>query len=153
VKRGIGEIWRYTDRPPYKDIFNEGTTSVHVWKAVSIMRAVDEELHRHKNELAAVHLSRALLHVVFQDPEVRDFRRDDLTEEIVVEKARKVINAIFPRTLEYINEKHPNEYMGVFCKNAPKCKSLARVLMRARESTANSGVVSYTEQLDMLKDD
>jgi hypothetical protein len=52
VKRGISELWKQTDRAPYTDLFNEKLTSVHVWKAVKILRAVDEELQPHRNALA-----------------------------------------------------------------------------------------------------
>ena len=53
VKRAISEIWRYVDRAPYKDLFNEKLTSQEVWKAVLILRAVDDELQKYQDELAA----------------------------------------------------------------------------------------------------
>jgi hypothetical protein len=128
VKRGIGEIWRQTDRPPYIDLFNDSLTSVHLWKAVLILRAVDEELQKYRMDLTAVHLNRALLHIVFQDPRIRDFRRDSVTEKELLPLARAVINEIFPKAVAFIKNEHPSDYLGSFCKNAVKCKKLATAL-------------------------
>ena len=142
VKRAISEIWRRTDRSPYKDLFHDTLNSHHVWKAVLVLRAVDDELQKHKANLAAVHLNRVFLHIVFRDPRVREFRRDDFSESDLISWARTVIREIFPKCVQYIEQNHSKDYLGSFSKNAMKCKALATAV-----STANS---SDGEQMNWL---
>ena len=47
--------------------------------------------------MIAVHLNRALLHFVFRNPAIRDYRHDDAPEEQLLRSARDAINEIFPR--------------------------------------------------------
>jgi hypothetical protein len=128
VKRSIGEIWRRIKEPPYTTLFNKHLTSSQVWRAVLVLRAVDEELQKHAGSLVAVHLNRALLNIVFQDPCIRLFKNESSNSNEIVAKARIVINDIFHRAGEYLDEHHAKEYLGNFCKNAVKCKELSAAL-------------------------
>jgi hypothetical protein len=127
VKREISELWWKIDRPPYTDLFNEHLTSVRLWKSVRILRAVDEELQKLRRssapraDMIAVHLNRALLHLVFRDPAVRDFGRDDVPEEQLVMSARDAINEIFPKAADYIEQKHPYDYLVSVAKHLHLC--------------------------------
>ena len=44
VKREIGSIWADTDRAPYTEIFAHDLTGERLWRAVSVMRAFDEDV-------------------------------------------------------------------------------------------------------------
>lgn len=134
VKRGISELWRQTDRAPYTEVFNEALTSVHLWRAVLISRAVDEELQKFRSDLTAVHLNRVMLNMVFQDPRIRDFRRDAAIEADLITAARDAINGLFPRVVAHVRVHHPNEYLGSFCKNTDKCKNLVTALLPVKAS-------------------
>ena len=61
------------EKSPYIEVFPRSLTSIEVWKAVKIMRAVDDELHKLQSVdlprayLIAIHFNRAILHLVFRD--------------------------------------------------------------------------------------
>jgi hypothetical protein len=135
VKREIGALWADTNRAPYTDLFNDNLTSVSVWRAVLVMRAVDEELQRLKNsalfsaDLIAVHLNRLLLHLVFQDEALRSLRHDDADEAACLQAARDAAARIFPKMASYIEKAHPDNYLASLSKNLTKCDRLARVLL------------------------
>ncbi|MCS3764969.1 AIPR family protein [Bradyrhizobium centrosematis] len=149
VKREISELWWKIDRSPYTDLFNEKLTSVRLWKSVRVLRAVDEELQKLRRSTApradmiAVHLNRALLHLVFRDPAVRDFGRDDVSEEQLVVAARAAINDIFPKVAEYIEAKHPYDYLASFCKNREKCAAMSAALLKLKPVEVAGAQLSF----------
>jgi hypothetical protein len=145
VKREISELWWKTDRPPYTDLFNDSLTSVHLWKAVLVLRAVDEELQKLRRtsapraDMIAVHLNRALLNLVFQDPRVRSYRSDSIDEKQLIESARSATNDIFPKAATYVEEYHSADYLASFCKNREKCSDLELALTRPRAIMGTTG--------------
>ncbi len=153
VKREISELWWKIDRTPYTDLFNNDLTSVRLWKSVRILRAVDEELQKLRRstvpraDMIAVHLNRALLHLVFRDPAIRDYRRDDVLEEHLVQSARDAINEIFPRAAAYIEQKHPFDYLASFCKNREKCAAMAAALLTPGLVEASESQLSFFPEI------
>jgi hypothetical protein len=131
VKREIGVIWADTASAPYTDLFNENLTTSRLWRAVRVMRAVDEELHFLKASatprasLVAIHLNRIILHFVFQDPEVRRCFGTDKADSDIAVAARKATLPIFQKVSTYLEANHPNDYLAQFAKNTPKCEELA----------------------------
>jgi hypothetical protein len=93
--------------------------------------------------MIAVHLNRALLHLVFRDPAVRDFGRDDLPEEQLVMSARDAINDIFPKAADYIEQKHPYDYLASFCKNREKCAAMSAALLKQALVEAPEAQLSF----------
>jgi len=131
VKRNIGELWSSTTAPPYTTLFNDKTTSGDVWRAVQIMRGVDEELQklRHSSvpraDMICTHLNRVILNLVFQHETVRNWRDPKLSDGEVVSAARNTVSMLFNRVGDYIEENHEKDYLGVFFKNTDKCNALA----------------------------
>lgn len=131
VKREIGAIWADTEAAPYTEIFNENLTTVRVWRAVRVKRAVDEELHRLKSapvaraDLVAVHMNRVILHFVLQDPGVRRCFAADKNDDDIVTAARLVTQPIFYKVSAYLEANHESDYLAQFAKNTPKCEELA----------------------------
>jgi hypothetical protein len=131
VKREIGAIWADTNTQPYTDVFNDKLTSSQMWRAVLIMRAVDDELQKLRGseapraDMVGVHMNRLILHLVFKQPGVREFRREDLTDSEVVNSARTAVVPIFGQVARYLELEHPGEYYASLCKNLSKCEKLA----------------------------
>lgn len=131
VKRNLGELWSSTTAPPYTTLFNEKTTSGEVWRAVQIMRGVDEELQKLRESLVpradmiCTHLNRAILCLVFKHETVRSWRDPKLSDEEVVSAARKIVPPLFTQVGDYIEAFHKTDYLGVFFKNTDKCNALA----------------------------
>lgn len=145
VKRSIGEIWRKIEDKPYKAIFNDKLTSSQVWRAILVMRAVESELQKHHGELVATHMNRVILHIVFKFDGIAPFYKDQSTTDDLVAAAKKATIDIYPKIVAYINEHHPKEYLGNFCKNAVKCKQLTDAIL-----TNKSEIRSVEFRQDLL---
>ena len=144
VKREISSIWADTNKSPYTDLFNENLTSMSVWRAVLIKRAVDEELQKLKDgsvfnaDLIAIHLNRLILHLVFQDSTLVPLRHDGAEEVACIEAARAATKAVFVRVAEYIQRVHPDNYMASLCKNLTKCEALVKSLLTNQPPADNA---------------
>jgi hypothetical protein len=146
AKREISELWADITKAPYTDLFNSSLTSIHLWKAVQIMRAVDEELQKLRGssppraDLVGVHLNRALLHLVFRDPRIRAFRADRARESVLVSDARAAIKELFPKAAAYVEKIHSNEYPASIAKNIEKCNAMAAALTAPPEPVSSSPI-------------
>jgi hypothetical protein len=97
--------------------------------------------------MIAVHLNRALLHLVFRHPAVRDYRRDDVLEGDLVQSAREAINEIFPKAAAYIEERHPFDYLASFCKNREKCAAMTAALLKLGMVEASESQLSLFSEM------
>jgi hypothetical protein len=131
VKRNIGELWRDIQDKPYTDLFDEALTGVTVWRLVQVMRTVETELRTLRQaeviraDLIGVHLHRIILHLVFQDPQVKPLNHDDWEPDKLLEAVRGATKRIFPRVAEYLEQNHKTEYLATLAKNTEKCRKLA----------------------------
>lgn len=136
VKKEIGLIWADTEASPYTDIFNDKIGSAEVWRAVSMMRAVDDELQRLKSsglpraDAVSSHMNRVILYLVHQDPEVLTAFRAQSSDEEIVATARSAVEPLYRKVSAYLELNHANDYLAVFCKNAPKCEDVVRAVQR-----------------------
>jgi AIPR protein len=130
VKRNIGALWQDTTERPYTDIFTETLTGVTVWRLVQIMRTVERELHQLRQskavraDLIGVHLHRIILHLVFQDPNVKPLNHDDGDAEKLLEAVGEATHRLFPLVADYLEEHHKSEYLATLAKNTEKCRAL-----------------------------
>jgi hypothetical protein len=94
AKREIGILLADTTKAPYIELFNERTTSVRVWRAVVVMRAVEETLTKlrlsgdEKSGVIATHLNRAILHLMFSHPTMRKWKSNTVSEGDLAESAK-----------------------------------------------------------------
>jgi hypothetical protein len=138
AKRELGAMWADTMAAPYTDLFNESTTGERVWRAVRIMRAVDQELlelrrsNAPRAELVAIHLKFVILHFVWQDPDVKILRNQLLKEDDCVNKAKLATRVAFEEVAAYMERNHKDEYPASLSKNTARCEELARVLRPAK---------------------
>jgi hypothetical protein len=40
-----------------------------------------------------------------------------------------VVRTLFPKALAYIEARHPNDYLAVFCKNTDKCVAFGKAML------------------------
>ncbi|MGD9882724.1 MAG: AIPR family protein [Reyranella sp.] len=156
VKREIGEMWGRTDAPPYTDLFNEELTSLKVWRAVLVMRRVDEELqvlskseHIPRADMVAIHLNRLILHLVFRDADLRRLDHDECDIADLLRVAQMAAKEQFMRVAAYMETNHQSEYLASFSKNRVKCNTTVHALL-------SGSVVPVKDekpkgQLDLLK--
>ncbi|MCK1694580.1 AIPR family protein [Bradyrhizobium sp. 144] len=152
VKREIGSIWADTDAAPYTQVFPPDLSAERVWKAVGVMRITDEAIQvlrfspAPRADLVGTHMARIILHLVFQDPHVRQGYRSAGPFENAVEAIKACISGIFDRVADYIERNHPNDYLANFSKNSMKCEALAANLNKPPQAQDHQ-----TSLLDLLK--
>jgi hypothetical protein len=136
VKKEIGQIWADTESTPYTEIFNDRLGSSQVWRAVLIMRAVDDKLHRLKSsgvpraEAVSAHMNRVILHLVHSDPKVIERVEAQAVDDDVVNAARTAVEPIYRKVSAYLEKYHENDYLAVFCKNVAKCEDVVKFAQR-----------------------
>jgi hypothetical protein len=130
AKREVGGLWKDITRPPYTTIFNERTRARDMWRAVVVSRAVAKALldldnsQVERGDQIIVHGNRFILHLVFQDPEVRRYKDPALSEEEITKTATVATMRAFLNVAHAVNEKHGGAYLQPLFKNAYKCKEL-----------------------------
>jgi hypothetical protein len=150
VKREIGQIWADTETAPYTEIFNDRVGSAQVWRAVLIMRAVDDELQRLKSsglpraEAVSAHMNRVILHLVHRDQKVLERIHAQASDKEIVDAAREAVDPIYRKVSAYLEQYHANDYLAVFCKNNAKCEDVAGFVERGEPL---GGQTSFWEKL------
>jgi hypothetical protein len=153
AKREIGSLWADTDRAPYTDIFTPELTAERVWRAVSVMRAVDEVVQLMRSselfraDLIGTHMQRIILHLVFQDPQVIPAYPSNAPLEGLLNVARQAARRAFGKVSAYIEAHHPTDYLANFSKNAEKCEALIRYLDTPRYPTSPKDQADFWKTL------
>ena len=133
AKREAGGFYRNLKAAPYTTLFNETLSARHLWRAVLISRIVDEELAKRplppdlaSNEhQVTVHGNRFILHQVFRDPELKQFRDPHVPETNLVIRARQCTPLILSRVAKAVRDKlPPNTYLQPLFKSTERCKVL-----------------------------
>jgi hypothetical protein len=144
AKREIGALWADTDAPPYTDIFHEDLSSARVWRAVQVMRGVDDELLKlriarlPRADMVAIHMNRLILYLIFQGPDVRALLHDNASEPELIAAARKGVGPTFEKVANYLEANHANEYLASLCKNVSKCEKLVTNYIKPNSPTQGS---------------
>ncbi len=152
VKREIGSIWADTDAFPYREVFPPDISAERVWKAVSVMRIADDAIQAlrfsrsPRADLVGTHMARIVLHLVFQDTQVRLGYRGASSFDNITEVVNACVGEIFERVANYIESHHPNDYLANFSKNSMKCEMLV-----ANLSKRSQGVAHQMSLLDIMK--
>jgi len=134
AKREIGALWADTEGAPYRDLFNERTTSESVWRTVRIMRAVDHELHQLRSsetpraELVAVHFNRVILHMVYRNEVTRGLGHRHSLDDKWLANIGQIVQRIFGEVATYLDRNHKEEYLAAFAKNQRRCEDLVTML-------------------------
>ncbi len=134
AKREIGLIWANTEGPPYTELFHEKVTSTRVWRSVLVLRTVDDELQKFRTheaaraDMIAIHMNRVILHLVFQDPELKHRAFEEGLERDLVIAARGAAMPVFLKVSDYLEEHHPGDYLASLSKNSGKCEAMVRIL-------------------------
>lgn len=131
AKREISKLWEAIDKTPYKQLFNSGVTGPMVWRAVQILRAVDQHLqtlakkHSGRDALICVHGNRFIhwaairkLKVEFGDA----FTADD-------PKIETVVKEVVSRVIDSVKNQYADSYPASLFKNLSKCRALAQQII------------------------
>lgn len=147
VKREIGSIWADTERAPYTDIFKPDLSAERVWRAVSVMRTVDECVHTlrisdaPRADLIASHMQRIILHLVFKDPQILPAYPSRLPLDDLLKLVNPATRRAFDKVAAYVETHHPSDYLANFSKNAEKCERLVQGLAPLPRQDPQQGVL------------
>jgi hypothetical protein len=152
AKREISRLWDDIGRAPYKQLFNGKTTYLRVWRAVGVLRVVEDELDSLTATLdgrekgIAVHGNRTVLHLVFKNLSMAKIESPDYDWGRELVRARELVSATLREVIEVVEADFPGYPASLF-KNSAKVSEL---IDRCR------GIVpteSTTERSDVALDD
>lgn len=129
AKREISRLWDDISRAPYKVLFNPQTNYVRVWRAVQILRLVEEKLRVQRDaldgrgKLIATHGNRALLHMVLAQCDSGSINNPDKNWKDEIERAAGVFLPTLEAMIQTVEDKFPGYPASLF-KNATKVQDL-----------------------------
>lgn len=131
AKREVGQLWQDINKHPYTTLFNSQLSAQTTWRAVLVLRAVQDQLDAidttisPRGELVAVHGNRFILHRVFTDPQIHGIYRDPrVPEQELVGVAKNLVGGIFTAVAQMVQKQHSGAYLANVFKNAQKNKDL-----------------------------
>lgn len=143
AKREVGVLWDdiQSDRGRYRSLFNENLEATHLWRAVKILRTVDDALKNTQTvecRPIAVHGNRLIAHLVFQDPEIKKFRDMRIDESQLLARAEAVAREVLPIVSTHINDNWPDSYPQPTFKNATKCRAIVVAVGEIRRANGTT---------------
>ncbi|MBL8755341.1 MAG: AIPR family protein [Planctomycetes bacterium] len=130
VKNQVGRVFEDLQGAPYTLLFNATTPAREVWRAVSVMRIVDKVIEAlsysdaQRAMLLGVNGNRFILHMVFRDPAMVQWRNEQVMPEQLKKDAAQAAANAFARLLDYLNLHEPNAYLQPLFKTQDRCKEL-----------------------------
>ncbi|MEU6171026.1 AIPR family protein [Streptantibioticus parmotrematis] len=130
TKSAVGRLSENTERAPYTNLFNKGTSAHRVWRCVQVMRAVEADLAVRRKVLTdrefavATHGNRVILQLVFNQlrlDKVNDVHYDWSKE---ITRLDKVTSVTLKHLTEVIETTYSNNYLAPLFKNTAKCRDL-----------------------------
>lgn len=129
-KSSVGRLSESTERAPYINLFNGGTTAYRVWRCVQVMRAVESDLqlrrpHLYDREFAvATHGNRLVLQLVFNQLNLAEVNNPRFKWDTELNKIHDTTGAVLEALIASIEEAYPNNYLAPLFKNTTKCRDL-----------------------------
>jgi hypothetical protein len=135
AKREVGLLWQDIQKPPYTTLFNSQLTAQTMWRAVLVLRAVEDQLKSidtkssPRGELVAVHGNRFILHRIFRTSKIQEmYRNPRIPEGELVSTTNGLVEGIFRETANLVQSLHSGAYLANLFKNAQKNKGLETAL-------------------------
>jgi hypothetical protein len=125
AKREIGRLWEDVSKPPYKLLFNGSVTATRIWRAVEVLRAVDDTLRDEQKRLegrersVAVHGNRLIAHAVFRALPTNALETGDMgaISASVPNLTRRALSEV----QQIVERDYPSNYLASLFKNASRC--------------------------------
>lgn len=134
AKREVSMLYDTIDGPPYKTLFNPSTTAERMWRAVEVMRDVDQSLRSEvkalegKDRLIAVHGNRFILHAVFQQLGSAGLYGAQEEFDSVKSQLPQGTKAALAQTIDVVGKKFGTAYPASLFKNQTKCREMTEAL-------------------------
>jgi len=132
AKRGISRLYEDIQKPPYTILFNSGLTATKLWRAVEVLRKVDEFLkvkqskREGKERLIAIHGNRVLLYLIFRALASDVFDQDNADVEMA--RIPQLAEDRLARLIMEVVTNHSASYAGNIFKNTTKCTAIVSAI-------------------------
>jgi AIPR protein len=130
AKREIGKLWDDIEKAPYKTLFNPSVAGPALWRAVQVVRQVDQALATlrtspdGRRRLLSVHGNRFVTHVLLSClPNGFPIKHQPLSSE-EAKAVQELTVKVFDEILLSLDELYPDAYLASLFKNATKCQAL-----------------------------
>lgn len=131
AKRNIGALSEDITKPPYKVLINAGINTNELLNSVMIVRYVDKELRKRKQELSGkerlvtIHGNRFIAYCVLQQLKKDvNFSDKPLYGEQLQNRTYKLVDSLIKPITDSIKEIFPDSYPANIFKNITKCKDI-----------------------------
>ena len=118
-------------KAPYKVLFNPSTNSFSLLNSVLIIRQVERNLLKKKEQLTgrerlvAVHGNRFLSYCVLQSMKTTpEFEKSILDIVQIAQEVENHVDTYFPKAVTCMNTLYPESYPANIFKNTTKCKAI-----------------------------
>jgi hypothetical protein len=131
AKREVGRLWDDVTKPPYTDLFSRATTGTRLWRAVQVLRAVEEELARQRagldgrDRLVAVHGNRFIAALVMSRLPAGSLDDQAAPFEAALSRVAGMTAAMLTAVRQVVALLYPANYPASIFKNAAKCADIA----------------------------
>lgn len=136
AKREIGRLWVGAEednaQSQYRRLFNAGVTSLQLWRAVQVLRAIDQALsderskRQSRDKLIGVHGNRLIAHQVFQRLAPGALREPNVDLDTTLTGVPDLVDCIYDATVNVINAHYNTNYLASLFKNATRCRDVVK---------------------------
>ncbi|MGI5340254.1 AIPR family protein [Streptomyces sp. CA-181903] len=141
AKSSVGRLSENTERAPYTNLFNAGTTAHRVWRCVQVMRRVEADLQDRRTRLVdrnyaiAMHGNRLILQLVFNQVRLEKINDPGFNWDKELSRVHLVTGEVLASLTAAIEEAYPNNYLAPLFKNTTKCRDLVGRVEEALSSS------------------
>ncbi|GAA1370242.1 AIPR family protein [Catellatospora chokoriensis] len=140
AKQGHERLWR---DDTYEKLFGPKVNAYRVWRAVSLLRAVKEEIAAAQDELigrasqVATHGDFAVVNLVSRQLDLRGIGDADVDWATIVEQARKLAAPTLANVILSVDLHAPNNYVQTIFKSEEKARQILGDHSTTRPTTFN----------------
>lgn len=130
AKREIGRLWEDVEKEPYTKLFNSTVSAKRLWRAVQVLREVDDVLRTEQSRLSgrdrsvAVHGNRLVAHVVFRALGDQALEADGRDFPGTLSTVANVTKHALTQMRDVVEVEYENNYLASLFKNATRCRNV-----------------------------
>lgn len=130
AKREIGKLWDDIVKPPYKILFNPSVDGPSLWRAVQVVRQVEQALVKQKKSsdgrrrLLAVHGNRFITHMVLSSIPASFYQTHQNLNMEEQNYLESISSDMFEKVWNVVNIIYADAYLAMLFKNLNKCQQL-----------------------------
>ena len=142
IKRAYGSVFDNTNKPPYKLIFNSGTSAYKLWNCVEVYRELQKiesefqlDPDNQSSKLISIHGNRFILHIIFQ--KLKNTLQLDFETKYIENfpDLKQEYKSVVERLIQAKGELYPDAYPANLFKNNKRTKELKEKVISLQYTT------------------